>query len=153
MPSVPSPWKGRFVCTTESLAPPNCPQKKGSRILRRSWYLGRVDHRPSGWNPRGQYFRGTRLALPRSSKCGFANNSALARVSYFPIIVGQLFINVSGESGFSVFTRKRPSGATSYWKRTKVAPTMWVWNSTRGVPAVFFTGSNVVLINFLSGPR
>ena len=76
----------------------------------------------------------------------------LVRVSYFPIIVGQLVISVSGESGFSVFTRKRPSGATSYWNRTKVGPTMWVWNSTRGVPAVFFTGSNVVLINFLSGP-
>ena len=76
----------------------------------------------------------------------------LVRVSYFPIIVGQLVISVSGESGFSVFTRKRPSGVTSYWNRTKVGPTMWVWNSTRGVPAVFFTGSNVVLINFLSGP-
>src|SRR5216683_5122292 len=44
------------------------------------------------------------------------------------------------ESAGTELMRKRPSGATSYWKRTNWETTIRVWNSTRGACEGFVRG-------------
>src|SRR5580704_10303449 len=62
-------------------------------------------------------------------------------------------ISVSGEGLLdgNELTRKRPSGATSYWKPERLGATMRVWNTVRGRPALPFAGSKLTAMSFRSG--
>ena len=60
--------------------------------------------------------------------------------------------SVSGDaSDGSELIRKRPSGATSYWKPERDAAMMRVWNNVRGAPTRPVYPLKCTPINFLSG--